>query len=108
MTHRFPYPYTLRDADEWIQLSLEMGEPTRNFAIERNGELVGGVGLVPLADERRHVANVGYWIGVDHWNQGIATDALAALVTYAFERFPLKRLQASVFGWNPASGQVLE
>ena len=53
---RFPHPYTLKDAEEWI--TLNENKPTAqagknaatNFAIEGNGELVGGCGIVLLED----------------------------------------------------------
>jgi RimJ/RimL family protein N-acetyltransferase len=108
LTHRFPHPYTLQHADEWIELCSQKGEPTRNFAIDFDGQLVGGIGLDLLDGEKEHVANVGYWIAADFWNRGIATHALRVVTDYAFETFPLRRLQATVFGWNPASGRVLE
>ena len=108
MTDRFPHPYRLDDADEWIELCVNEGDPTRNFAIEVNGQLVGAIGLDLLDGEKTGVCNVGYWIAPGFWNRGIATVALRAMVEYAAEAFSVRRLQASVFGWNPASGRVLE
>jgi RimJ/RimL family protein N-acetyltransferase len=108
LTDQFPYPYSIEDADEWIELTSQQ-EPSRHFAIEVDGELVGGIGLDPMGGEKRHIAAVGYWLAPSYWGQGIATEALHAMVGYAFETFPqLSRLQASVYGWNPASGRVLE
>lgn len=108
LTDRFPHPYGLDSADEWIQFCVDEGEPTRNFAIEIDGRLVGAIGLDLLDGEKIGIGNVGYWIAVDFWNRGIATYALRALVDYTVHTFPIRRLQASVFGWNPASGRVLE
>lgn len=108
LSDRFPYPYTVQDADQWIARCVQEGEPTRNFAIEVERRVVGGIGLELLPGEKQHVANVGYWIGHDWWNRGIATDALRVFVAYAFDTFPMERLQATVFGWNPASARVLE
>jgi [ribosomal protein S5]-alanine N-acetyltransferase len=108
LTDRFPYPYSIEDADEWIELTSQQ-EPVRHFAVEVDGELVGGIGLDPMGGEKRHVAEVGYWLAPSHWGQGIATEALKAIVGYTFETFPqVSCLQASVYGWNPASGRVLE
>lgn len=108
LVDRFPHPYTLADADEWILRNLGMGEPTRNFAIELDGVLVGAAGAEPLDGEKCHVADVGYWLTPSVWNRGIATEALRAVTAYAFETLGIGRLQASVFAWNPASGRVLE
>jgi RimJ/RimL family protein N-acetyltransferase len=38
----------------------------------------------------------------------VATAAAKAICDYAFGTFGLDRLQATVFGWNPASARVLE
>lgn len=108
LTHLFPYPYTPQDAADWIELCAREGEPTRNFAIEVDEELAGGIGLDILEGEKAHVARVGYWLAVNFWNRGLATHALRALTEYAFVNFALHRLEATVFGWNPASGRVLE
>lgn len=107
LTDRFPHPYGLDDADDWIELCAAE-EPTRNFAIEVDGQLVGAVGLDLLDGEKAGVGNVGYWIAAGFWNRGIATEALRALIEYAVVAFSVRRLQASVFGWNAASCRVLE
>jgi ribosomal-protein-alanine N-acetyltransferase len=39
---------------------------------------------------------------------GFATAAVKAVTEYAFATFDLRRLQATVFEWNPASARVLE
>jgi RimJ/RimL family protein N-acetyltransferase len=103
----FPHPYTLADADRWLDLVAE-AEPETNFAIAVGGEAVGGIGLALQADVARRSAEVGYWLGRAYWNRGLATAAVQALTGWAFSRFDLVRLQAAVFAWNPASARVLE
>ena len=62
-----------------------------------------------MEGEKRHVAAVGYWLSPANWGQGLATEALSALIGYVETTFPhIRRLQASVYDWNPASGRVLE
>ena len=107
LTDRFPHPYSLEDADEWIALCAK-ADPTRHVAIEHQDGLVGGVGVDLLDGLQQHVGVIGYWLTPSHWNLGIATAALTAMIPYAFETFTLSRLEATVYGWNPASGRVLE
>lgn len=108
LTDQFPYPYTTEDADKWIELTSEQ-QPVRHFAIEVNGTLVGGIGVEPMSGEKQHVAAVGYWLAPTHWGQGLATEVLMAMIDYVQEALPhAHRIQASVYGWNPASGRVLE
>jgi len=107
LTDRFPFPYTKRDALDWIDFNLN-SRPPMNFAIEIEGLAVGGIGIGIRDDVRRRSAEIGYWLGRKYWGQGIITEALQAFTDYAFKNFDLCRLEASVFEWNPASMRVLE
>ena len=103
----FPSPYTMESADEWIALTLS--ETRRcNFAVERRGELIGGIGLIPLAGVHSGTANFGYWLGEPYWGRGLASAAVSAILPYAFGELLFIRLQALVFSNNPASMRVLE
>ena len=102
-----PYPYTIADAEEWIQHAMQQ-EPEKIFAIASADEAIGCIGLLPQDDVARISAEVGYWLGEPFWNRGIATGALQALTEYAFTELGLIRLFATVMEWNPASARVLE
>jgi RimJ/RimL family protein N-acetyltransferase len=116
MRNVFPNPYTLADAQYWIGVATER-LPLRNFAIFRLNQTAsgttettyaGGIGLKPLGDVEAHTMEIGYWLGEDHWGRGLATEALAGFSRWVFERDPaLRRLEAGVFGGNPASARVL-
>ena len=105
---RFPYPYTRKDAREWIRSTRRRTGPPLHFAIDVLGEAVGGAGLEPGSDVHRLAAEVGYWLGEPFWGRGLATEATRYLTEYAFEQFDYERLQAIVFESNPASCRVLE
>jgi RimJ/RimL family protein N-acetyltransferase len=104
---RFPYPYTLSDARNWLE-SVVGYEPETNFAIAVAGEAVGGIGFTLQHDVGRRSAEIGYWLGEEFWGRGIATDALIAVTEHAFANYDLCRLYAHVFDWNGASARVLE
>jgi RimJ/RimL family protein N-acetyltransferase len=104
---RFPYPYTARDARDWLDAIVDH-KPETNFAIDVAGEAVGGIGFTPQSDVARRSAEIGYWLGEQFWGRGIATEALVAVTEYAFANFDLCRLYAHVFDWNAASARVLE
>jgi RimJ/RimL family protein N-acetyltransferase len=101
----FPQPYTLADAEQWVARAVES---ERNFAIDVGGQAVGGLGLRPGEDVWRRSAEIGYWLGQEHWGQGIMTEAVQAATAYAFRAFEVTRVHAGVFAWNPASARVLE
>lgn len=104
---RFPYPYTARDARNWLDMVVD-SKPETNFAIDVGEEAVGGIGFTPQHDVERRSAEIGYWLGEPFWGRGIATEALIAVTEYAFANFDLCRLYAHVFDWNAASARVLE
>lgn len=104
---RFPYPYTARDARNWLDMVVDH-KPETNFAIDVGGEAVGGIGFTAQYDVGRRSAEIGYWLGEQFWGRGIATEALVAVTEYAFANFDLCRLYAHVFDWNGASARVLE
>ena len=105
---RFPHPYTEADAHAWLAgCAAEHGEP-HNFAIELEGEAIGGIGLEFLSDVHRMTAEIGYWLAESVWGRGFATTAVKTVTQYAFATFDLRRVQATVFEWNPASARVLE
>ena len=107
LTHKFPHPYTPADADRWFALVAAMPEPTA-WAIEVEGEAVGGIGVHPGEGVYAHSAELGYWLAEPLWGRGIMTEAVRAVSGFAFEHFDLRRLEAVVFAWNPASMRVLE
>jgi RimJ/RimL family protein N-acetyltransferase len=93
---RFPHPYTLADAEEWIRQSRGIVPQTR-FAIIVDGAAVGGIGLERRGDVFRRSAEIGYWLGEPFWGRGIMTEAVRAVTGYAFKNFDLCRIDAGVF-----------
>jgi RimJ/RimL family protein N-acetyltransferase len=104
---RFPFPYTERDARNWLDAVIGL-EPETNFAIDVAGEAVGGIGYTIQYDVARRSAEIGYWLGEGFWGRGIATEALIAVTDHAFANHDLCRVFAHVFDWNGASARVLE
>ena len=104
---RFPHPYTEADADAWFALNRSSPDRT-GWAIEVDGQAVGGIGLVPGADVHAKLAHIGYWLGEPYWGRGIMTAAVRTVAAHALTRLGYARLEAPVYEWNPASMRVLE
>ena len=104
---RFPHPYTIADARQFIQ-SVAGSRPTMLFAMIVDGEAVGGIGFFPGADVERFSAEVGYWLAEPHWGRGITVDAIRLISAYAFETCNMLRLFALPFADNAQSIRVLE
>jgi len=105
---RFPYPYSEAEARSYLAQHDAHSGAIRNFAIEFQGEAIGAIGLEFFTDVNRLKAEIGYWLGESMWGRGFATLAVKAVTAYAFATFNLRRLQATVYEWNPASARVLE
>lgn len=107
-TSQIPYPYTLRHAKNWIKkttgLMKKKKPETIAFAIDRNGEVIGSVGLHHI---KGHKTEMGYWLSEKHWGQGIMTEAVRAVTRFAFNKLKIKRLFAKTFPFNKASMKVL-
>ncbi len=82
----------------WFQFALELRE---------TGGFVGDCGLKMIADNAS-LAQIGYTIAKPHWRRGLATEAVEALIGYAFASFAIERIQASIDPRNAASLRVLE
>ncbi len=107
MTDRFPHPYTLEEAERWVAFNL--GNPMHdNLAIEIDGEVAGGIGIIPGKDVYRRSAEIGYWLGAAYHGRGIATQAVVAMTEHVFSTRDVIRVFASVFEHNTASRRVLE
>jgi [ribosomal protein S5]-alanine N-acetyltransferase len=103
----FPHPYTLQDAEKFIDMAKAREIPS-NFAVEYDHSFAGVISLILQEDIYLNSAEVGYWIGEPFWNKGIATAALGLITQYGFEKLGLRRIYASVFEGNAGSKRVLE
>ena len=82
----------------WVQLSVEERE---------GGRLVGDVGLSP-AEGEPGVIKVGYTVSPPFQRRGYATEAVEALVGYAFERLGADLVRAYASADNLPSIRVAE
>ena len=104
---QFPHPYTRRDGTEYLHYVRDQ-RPERSFALQYEGEAIGGLGFQLGVDISRVSAEMGYWLGESFWGRGFASRAAKAASDWAFEEYKLTRVFALVFSHNLASVRVLE
>jgi RimJ/RimL family protein N-acetyltransferase len=104
---RFPYPY-LEEHGRQFLAHVDHARPVTSWAIEVDGEVAGGIGLMLQTDVERVSAEIGYWLGEVHWGKGIVSEALEAVTAESFRLFDLTRIFALPFADNPGSIRVLE
>ncbi len=107
LRNSFPHPYTEDHANSWVATS-SVEEPLINFAIDLDGEAIGGIGLIFNSDVYVLSAEIGYWIAEPFWGKGIATEAIRQMMEYTFYYFEVVRVYAEVFENNKASMRALE
>jgi len=108
-----PYPYKRKDALWYINHSKEKAKesPRKDYGywieLKETSEVIGGIGLHKV-DAFQGKGEVGYWLGVSHHQKGYGSEALEALLDFAFRKLKLRKLEAGVFAGNPSSGKLLE
>ena len=109
-TFSYPHPVPAGWGVERINLNFSRyGNREHNeFVIgtRATGQFIGGIGMTVTPRHKR--GHLGYWLGVDFWGQGYATEAARAIVRYGFGTLGLYRIEAGHYPRNPASGRVLE
>jgi ribosomal-protein-alanine N-acetyltransferase len=71
-------------------------------------ELIGGVTLSNVRRGVAQTASLGYWVGAPHARQGYMSEALLAVLDFAFEQLGLHRMEAACLEQNEASRRLLE
>jgi RimJ/RimL family protein N-acetyltransferase len=107
LTDAFPHPYTEESGRAFIAMATK-DDLTRIFAIEVDGQAVGGIGIHPQSDIHRMNAEMGYWLAEPYWGRQIMRRAVRQMVEYGFQHFELDRIFARPFGTNIGSQRVLE
>ncbi len=103
-TARIPHPYKMSDAEGFITGANKAGGEAVFLITLRDKTVIGACGVTA----REATPELGYWLGVDYWGNGYATEALHAAIDYAFTDLAHEALQAGARVTNPASRRVLE
>jgi ribosomal-protein-alanine N-acetyltransferase len=73
-----------------------------------NETLVGGLTLSNVRRRAAQYVTLGYWMGKDFVGQGLMTEAVGAVIPFAFDTLGLHRIHAAFLPTNTASRRVLE
>ncbi|MDE7082662.1 MAG: GNAT family N-acetyltransferase [Clostridia bacterium] len=104
-----PFPYTEKDALDYINAMLNADtNSVFAFAIEYEGKTVGSIGVFRQENIHSKTAEMGYYIGENYWNKGIATSAIKQTCDFVFKNSDIIRIYAEPFARNEASCRVLE
>lgn len=104
-----PYPYTVNDAEEYIAAMLAADKmKTFAFAITVSDVVIGSIGAFRCDNIHSQTAEMGYYIGEEHWGKGYGTSAVKQICRYVFEHTDIIRIFAEPFADNIGSCRILE
>ena len=80
--------------------------------LKETDEPVGSIGLMIGKKSNLNLpdneAEIGYWIGVPYWGQGLIPEAMNELIRFAFNDLKLERLWCGYFDGNEKSKRCQE
>ena len=85
----YPKPYDEAGVHRWINWCRDSYEKNGFglWAVTLNGEFIGDCGISLQPIHGQWLPEVGYHIRKDHWRKGFASEAAAACIRAAFEKF---------------------
>lgn len=94
-------PHTdIEQSREWLADMIATREGT-DFIVEQDGRVIGKAGCYRLPE-------IGYILHPDAWGQGLAAEALGAIIPHIFAHHSVEALRADVDPRNPASIRLIE
>lgn len=104
-----PYPYTERDAEEYIRSMLSADEnSTFAFAITLDDRCIGSIGAFRQGNIHGRTAELGYYLAEEYWGQGLMTQAIKKLCQWVFTNTDVLRIFAEPFSYNTGSCRAME
>lgn len=107
----WPVHTSVENSLEIIKSVLAVSE-TYAVCLKEDNRAIGSIGLMigeksnlEIADDE---AEIGYWIGVPFWGQGLIAEAVRELMRYAFEDLNMKKVWCGYFNGNEKSKRVQE
>ena len=101
----------LKKAVADAQARADMGETRHSYKLaillKPDREFIGSCWL-DITEPAHHRASIGYFIEEKYWGQGLATEAVQALVAFGLDNLKLHRIEATCDADHQASRRVLE
>lgn len=104
--------HSIEDALKFIQVIDDLLEKNEGVTwgitlAGGNDKIIGTTGLWRIVKDH-HRAEIGYALHPDHWNKGINTEAMKAVLEYGFKTIKLHTIEANLDPDNIGSRRTLE
>lgn len=105
-------PHTsVENSREIIEAVLSEPE-TYAVCLKEDNKPIGSIGLMVGKQSNLNIpeteGEIGYWLGVPFWGQGLIPEAVREMIRYAFDDLHLTRLWCGYFDGNEKSKRVQE
>ena len=91
----------------WARRAIGQGSALPLLVHRKGGGIVGAVTLDNVRRGPAQAASMGYWLGEAETGKGYMTEALPAVVHYAFREMDLSRIEAATLEENRPSRRLL-
>lgn len=98
---------TKKIVSKWIDSYREKSHYRWAIVLKKSDEPMGAIGLF-VVNENDLCGDVGYYVSKKYWGQGIMTEALKAVLAFAFDTVGFNRIETCHSVNNPASGRVMQ
>jgi len=112
-TESMPYPYTLRNAKDFIKdcLKKQKVKPRKDYdfgiSLKSEKKIIGMISLFKV--NRMHKkTGIGYWIGKNYRKLGIVSEAEKVVLYFAFNKLKLNRIKGEAMVENEGSNALFK
>lgn len=93
-------PKFLSDSETYAVVLKEVGHPIGSIGLM--------IGKASQSDNPNTEAEIGYWIGVPYWGQGLIPEAVREMLRHGFEDLHLEKIWCRSYDENKKSQRVQE
>ena len=104
-----PYPYTVKDAEDFINAMLRADSgKVFAYAVCDGDTAIGSISAFRQDNIHCRTAELGYYLSEEYWGRGVMTEAVRLLCDAVFDGTDILRIYAEPFAHNTGSRRVLE
>lgn len=105
-------PHTSVENSREVIRNVLSADETYAVCLKKDNKAIGSIGLMIGKNSNLELpeneGEIGYWIGIPFWGQGLIPEAIRALICHAFNELHLARLWCGYFDGNEKSKRCQE
>jgi ribosomal-protein-alanine N-acetyltransferase len=76
--------------------------------LKKEKKCIGEIGFTIVSENAEKIADIGYFIFPEYWGSGYVTEAMNAMIKFAFDKCNISRIIASCYRENVGSEKVMQ